>query len=79
MAQNSDISEIRRDTVHQVFSGVNTDDYDRVMKALEGYGEAVREQEEKESHLKGWLLGLAIGAVIGSSVTGYIIWFSTHM
>ena len=74
----------RRDTISQIFSSVNDENYEGVVNALDGYQSAIRkderdtqEEDAKEQHLKGWLLGLAIGAVVGSLVTCMIVWLAT--
>lgn len=56
----------RAETIHKIFVGARSDDYDLVRATLTRYERSASNQ----GHLRGFVIGLVIGAVIGVMVAG---------
>jgi hypothetical protein len=64
--------ELRREALHNVFWGVNRDDYEFVDRTLHTYAQRHLYAGHQEGHLQGFVIGIAIGALIGVITCGLL-------
>jgi len=64
--------ELKREAIHNVFWGVNRDDYEHIDSTLTGYAQKHLDAGHQEGHLEGFLLGIAVGALLGVFTSGLI-------